>query len=46
MFNMLAIINKKDEVARNKVSLSGSLSLRTVSAEFVCLPLLHRGPGE
>ena len=37
---------KKNEMARYKVGFSGPHTLRTVSAEFICLPHLHGGPEE
>ena len=39
-------IIKKNEMARYKVGFSGPHTLRTVSAEFICLPHLHGGPEE
>lgn len=37
---------KKNEMARYKVGFLGSHTLRTVSAEFICLPHLQGGPEE
>ena len=39
-------IIKKNEMARYKVGFSGPHTLRTVSAELICLPHLHGGPEE
>ena len=39
-------IIKKNEMARYKVGFLGPHTLRTVSAEFICLPHLHGGPEE
>ena len=42
------MMNRKNEVACNKVGLKGPHTIRTVrtDADFTCLPYLHSGPGE